>query len=173
VTIRVSGPEAMLRLGGVLSGLLAGRADRPPLLLEGELGAGKTTLVRGLVAALPGAERAEVSSPSFTLANVYPTRPEVAHFDLYRLEGRAAPEELFEALEQAGTWVVVEWAGHLPCRDWPEHALLVAIAAGAVADERTVTIAAAGHKAAPICDAIAPELERRAQSLASQGVPIR
>ena len=57
----------------------------PVILLMGDLGAGKTTLIRFLVEALPGGENAEVASPSFTLCNVYPTTPKVQHFDLYRL----------------------------------------------------------------------------------------
>ena len=65
------------------------------LYLFADLGGGKTTLTRGFVSALPGGEHAEVASPSFTLCNVYPTRPEVLHADLYRLsEGASMPEEM-------------------------------------------------------------------------------
>ncbi len=64
------------------------------LYLRGTLGSGKTTLTRGLVAALPGGEDAEVASPSFTLCNIYPTRPALLHADLYRMgdNGAAAVE---------------------------------------------------------------------------------
>ncbi|MFZ5811226.1 MAG: tRNA (adenosine(37)-N6)-threonylcarbamoyltransferase complex ATPase subunit type 1 TsaE [Thermodesulfobacteriota bacterium] len=95
------------------------------LLLRGDLGSGKTTFVRGLVAALPGGEEAEVASPSFNLVNIYPTRPEVVHMDLYRLRGSEAGE-LFEEYAEAappdgtgpGRILAVEWAEHLPdaCR---------------------------------------------------------
>jgi len=52
--------------------------------LQGELGAGKTTLVRGLLAALGCV--GEVRSPTFNLVQEYETTPPVCHVDLYRLE---------------------------------------------------------------------------------------
>ena len=57
------------------------------ILFYGDLGSGKTTFTRGFIEALPGGENAEVSSPSFTLCNSYPTTPSVIHCDLYRSEG--------------------------------------------------------------------------------------
>lgn len=54
------------------------------VLLEGELGAGKTTLVRGLLSAL--GVFAGVRSPTFNLIQVYATEPPVLHADLYRLK---------------------------------------------------------------------------------------
>lgn len=90
----------------------AGRAaSLPVVLLYGDLGSGKTTLTRGLVQGLPGGEEAEVSSPSFTLCNVYPTCPELVHCDLYR-GGDTLPEEAETALESGGL-VIVEWAERL------------------------------------------------------------
>jgi tRNA threonylcarbamoyladenosine biosynthesis protein TsaE len=81
------------------------------IALHGDLGAGKTQFVRGLVRGLGGPARA-VSSPTFVLLNVYPGgRLAVHHLDAYRVTG---PED-FEAigfselLEQNGI-VVVEWA---------------------------------------------------------------
>jgi tRNA threonylcarbamoyladenosine biosynthesis protein TsaE len=86
--------------------------------LTGPLGAGKSTLARGLIQALAG-EATEVPSPTFTLVQTYDTpRLAVAHFDLYRLE---KPEEvselgLDEALDEGAA--VIEWAEklghHLP-----------------------------------------------------------
>ena len=62
---------------------------RPPclVLLEGDLGAGKTTLVKGIVAGLGAASEDEVSSPSFTLVHEYGSAGRVYHADLYRIEG--------------------------------------------------------------------------------------
>jgi tRNA threonylcarbamoyladenosine biosynthesis protein TsaE len=88
-----------------------------PIFLQGEPGAGKTTLVRFLTQALPGGAEAEVSSPSFTLCNIYPTRPEILHFDLYRLEDAREEENLAEALEEAdgpGSLLLLEWPERLP-----------------------------------------------------------
>ncbi len=56
------------------------------IALRGDLGAGKTTLARALIAALLGDEAAEVPSPTFSLSQIYVTpRLTIAHFDFYRL----------------------------------------------------------------------------------------
>jgi tRNA threonylcarbamoyladenosine biosynthesis protein TsaE len=80
------------------------------IALEGELGAGKTQFVRGLVKALGGEGRA-VSSPTFVLLNVYQTpRFAVYHLDAYRVGGAEDFSAIgfSELLEQNGI-VVVEW----------------------------------------------------------------
>lgn len=79
--------------------------------LHGELGAGKTQFVRGLVKGVGGPVRA-VSSPTFVLLNVYPGgRLTVYHLDAYRVSGASDFEAVgfSELLEQSGL-VVVEWA---------------------------------------------------------------
>jgi tRNA threonylcarbamoyladenosine biosynthesis protein TsaE len=79
--------------------------------LHGDLGAGKTQFVRGLVSALGGNARA-VSSPTFVLLNIYPGgRLQVFHLDAYRINGSDDFEAIgfSELLEQGGI-VVVEWA---------------------------------------------------------------
>jgi tRNA threonylcarbamoyladenosine biosynthesis protein TsaE len=86
------------------------------LLLEGDLGYGKTVLARGVAAAL-GIPPEEVSSPSFTLIHEYKGgRIPMFHIDLYRLD---APEEEVGALglediRSAGGVVLVEWGERLP-----------------------------------------------------------
>ncbi|MGH9445106.1 MAG: tRNA (adenosine(37)-N6)-threonylcarbamoyltransferase complex ATPase subunit type 1 TsaE, partial [Terriglobia bacterium] len=76
---------------------------RPPcvLLLDGELGSGKTTLSKGVVAGLGAASEDEVTSPSFTLVHEYEgpekeagRRATVYHVDLYRIDGRREVESL-------------------------------------------------------------------------------
>ena len=94
-------------------------APLPVVLLMGDLGAGKTTFIRFLVEALPGGENAEVASPSFTLCNVYPTTPQVQHFDLYRLPPGASDEMLEESLDDMAGLILIEWAEYLPARVFP------------------------------------------------------
>ncbi len=79
------------------------------VLLEGEVGAGKTCFVRGMLDRL-GWE-GPVTSPTYALMQEYPTSPPLVHLDLYRLED---PEEIWELgveewLEQEA-WIAVEWA---------------------------------------------------------------
>lgn len=81
------------------------------LALHGDLGAGKTQFVRGLVRGLGGNPRS-VSSPTFVLLNVYETpRLKVYHLDAYRVRGADDLDAIgfTELLEQNGV-VVVEWA---------------------------------------------------------------
>jgi tRNA threonylcarbamoyladenosine biosynthesis protein TsaE len=89
------------------------------LLLEGDLGAGKTTFVRGV--ARGAGSTAQVASPTFQLVRVYPGRVQLAHVDLYRLEVGAELEDLGldELLDQGA--VVIEWGDRLEA---PEAALL-------------------------------------------------
>jgi tRNA threonylcarbamoyladenosine biosynthesis protein TsaE len=88
------------------------------LLLEGPLGAGKTTLVRGLVASL-GGDPAEVCSPTFVLLETYTVRAgtilRVHHADLYRVRGRASAP-----LEEIGLGDVLDDAEAVTAIEWPE-----------------------------------------------------
>ncbi|MDE2141948.1 MAG: tRNA (adenosine(37)-N6)-threonylcarbamoyltransferase complex ATPase subunit type 1 TsaE [Elusimicrobia bacterium] len=92
-------------------GELIGRALEPGdlILLYGELGAGKTTLVRGLARGV--GYRGRVSSPTFALAHVYRGNPlTLHHLDLYRLkEGQTDELGLDELLNDPRGAVVVEW----------------------------------------------------------------
>jgi tRNA threonylcarbamoyladenosine biosynthesis protein TsaE len=104
------GPEATAALGAEIARRL--RAG-DVVLLRGDLGAGKTTLVRGAAAAL-GAD-ARVTSPTFALAHRYDgDGVRIAHLDLYRLGGGALGEDDEDLLadELAGDVVAfVEWPG--------------------------------------------------------------
>jgi tRNA threonylcarbamoyladenosine biosynthesis protein TsaE len=93
------------------------------IALEGELGAGKTTLARALLRALGVA--GEVPSPSFTLVQQYDTpRLKIAHCDFYRIEEAAEVDELGleDALKEGA--VLVEWPERAPHRI-PEDALRI------------------------------------------------
>ncbi len=83
------------------------------ILLEGPLGAGKTTLARALLRAASGNAELDVPSPSFTLVQTYETeRGRVHHFDLWRLDGPAALTELGWD-EARRDIVLVEWPDRL------------------------------------------------------------
>ena len=107
-------PEETVRFGREIALHLA-----PPclVLLEGDLGAGKTTLVKGIVAALGAASEDEVTSPSFTLVHEYGSEGRVYHVDLYRIEGARdlATLGLEDVSSQAAT-VLVEWGEKLEPR---------------------------------------------------------
>jgi len=94
-------------IAGALARSLAGGEC---IALQGDMGAGKTQFVRGLVRAL-GANPRHVSSPTYVLLNVYPSgRLTVYHLDAYRVGGADDFEAIGfgELLEQGGV-VVVEW----------------------------------------------------------------
>jgi tRNA threonylcarbamoyl adenosine modification protein YjeE len=81
------------------------------VLLRGELGAGKTTFVRGV--ARGSGSAAPVASPTFQLVRIYPGRLQLAHVDLYRLEKGDELRDLgLDELLDAGA-VVVEWGDRL------------------------------------------------------------
>lgn len=95
--------EAGRRLASGLKGVV---------LLKGELGAGKTTLVRGIVAGIPGAHAGEVSSPTFTLVHEYGAG--VFHLDLYRLEGPRDLDSLeIDEIFDTARLALVEWGEKL------------------------------------------------------------
>ena len=120
-------PDDTMELGRMLAQAMSASSVRT-LYLFAELGGGKTTLTRGFVAALPGGENAEVASPSFTLCNVYPTRPEVLHADLYRLsEGASLPEEMEEMLEEGDPFLVLEWPQYLARERYAQERLDVSL----------------------------------------------
>lgn len=84
------------------------------LLLEGDLGSGKTVLVQGLARAL-GIDAREVQSPTFTLLRMHEgTRGRLLHFDLYRLEPGQVEGEGFEELLAGPGVKAVEWSERLP-----------------------------------------------------------
>ncbi len=97
---------------------------RPPcaVLLEGDLGSGKTTLTKGIVAGLGVAREEEVTSPSFTLVHEYgessatsKQRTRVYHADLYRIEEEREIESLgLNELLSPESTVLIEWGDKLP-----------------------------------------------------------
>jgi tRNA threonylcarbamoyladenosine biosynthesis protein TsaE len=124
------------------------------VLLEGELGAGKTAFARALLRAVTGDEALEVPSPSFTLVQSYEARGlTLHHFDLWRLSGADGVGELGWDDARRDV-VVVEWPDRLG-KLRPAGALVVslqvvgqsareAVVEGWAAERLTVLSAAAG-----------------------------
>ena len=83
------------------------------ICLTGELGAGKTTLIKGLIQKITGIPSTEVVSPTFSYLNIYPGPINVYHFDLYRL---SSGEEFL----MAGFHEFLEGKG-ICCIEWPER----------------------------------------------------
>jgi tRNA threonylcarbamoyladenosine biosynthesis protein TsaE len=112
--LRTRSANGTLALGEMITELL-----RPPklVLLRGDLGAGKTTLVKGILSSLGAAEPEDVASPTFTLVHEYNGRGlTVYHLDLYRLEKDSQLEALgiSEMLGRADALVLVEWGERFP-----------------------------------------------------------
>lgn len=102
---------------------LARRLHPPVLvLLSGELGSGKTTLAKGIVAGLGAAGEEEVTSPTFTLVHVYGNSQKVYHGDLYRVESFHDFETLgLEDVFIEPAVVILEWSERFPLTSpWPQ-----------------------------------------------------
>jgi tRNA threonylcarbamoyladenosine biosynthesis protein TsaE len=116
------------------------------VLLHGDLGAGKTALVRGLAEGL-GAPPEEVSSPTFTLMQEYRGgRVVLVHVDLYRLDDPREIDDL--GLEEVGqaSVLAIEWAEKLP-RPIPGAIDVRIDHAGG--DRRTISVTRSGSSALP------------------------
>jgi tRNA threonylcarbamoyladenosine biosynthesis protein TsaE len=96
----------------------------PPvlILLTGDLGSGKTTLTKGIVAGLGAANEDDVTSPTFTLVHVYGKPAKVYHADLYRIESFHDFETLgLEDVFAKPAVVILEWSERFPLPSpWPQ-----------------------------------------------------
>ena len=144
LSLDLADAQATETLGGRIAEALRRRSGRWFLTLEGGLGAGKTTLVRGVLRGL--GHRGRVPSPTYTLIEPYNAAGRsVFHVDLYRF---ADPEELeylgFRELFTGDAIVLVEWperaGGDLPAPD-------LQIALEITGRGRAVTIRAASERA--------------------------
>jgi tRNA threonylcarbamoyladenosine biosynthesis protein TsaE len=101
-------PEETIAFGRTLAELLA-----PPklVLLRGDLGAGKTTLVKGIAAAFEAAREEDVTSPTFTLIHEYRgPRANLYHIDLYRVDTQRELDTLaLDDLRSENSILLIEW----------------------------------------------------------------
>jgi tRNA threonylcarbamoyladenosine biosynthesis protein TsaE len=122
----------------------------PPhlLILRGDLGAGKTTLVKGIAEALDAAEADEVTSPTFTLLHEYDgTRQgkpiKLFHLDVYRLEGERQLETLgLDDLLTSDALVLIEWGEKFKSIQKKATGEIVIVNTGGDARQITVTLKA-------------------------------
>jgi tRNA threonylcarbamoyladenosine biosynthesis protein TsaE len=103
--------EETIALGRTLAGQFPRRAV---VLLIGNLGAGKTTIAKGIVSGLdPSVPADEVSSPTFTLIHEY--SPSIYHIDLYRLdEPREVASLGLDELFERDAFILIEWGERFP-----------------------------------------------------------
>jgi tRNA threonylcarbamoyladenosine biosynthesis protein TsaE len=105
--------EETIAFGRTLTELLA-----PPrlVLLRGDLGAGKTTLVKGIAAGFEAAEEEDVTSPTFTLVHEYRgPRANLYHVDLYRVDTQRELETLgLDDLRDGNSVLLIEWGEKFP-----------------------------------------------------------
>jgi len=102
--IKVNSEEEMQILGRNLAEVLG---EDDVVYLRGVLGAGKTVLVRGVARSMGYEGR--VTSPTFTLMNIYPSLPPIYHFDFYRLESTDLADLGLEEYMERGGISLVEW----------------------------------------------------------------
>jgi tRNA threonylcarbamoyladenosine biosynthesis protein TsaE len=109
--------DETIAFGRTLTELLA-----PPklVLLRGDLGAGKTTLVKGIAAAFEAAAEEDVTSPTFTLVHEYRgPRANLYHIDLYRIDTPRELETLgLDDLRSDNSILLIEWGEKFPRLRW-------------------------------------------------------
>lgn len=138
-TVTHSADETMA-IGSNLARQLPPKAT---VLLIGNLGAGKTTIAKGIVEGLGAALPEEVSSPTFTLIHEY--SPRVYHIDLYRLDTEAEVATLgLEELFDREAVILIEWGERFP-RLMPEDRIEIHLAESGEDDtSRRITIQSKG-----------------------------
>jgi len=142
VTLTTNSRDETVRLGRLLGALL-GPGD--VVALRGPLGAGKTTLTKGLAEGLGVPEPRQVTSPTFVLVHQYEGRLPVYHIDAYRLNGPADAEALGADEMFFGNGVtIVEWAERVAAALPNEHLEIALEHSGE--ERRRVTIEPLGER---------------------------
>jgi tRNA threonylcarbamoyladenosine biosynthesis protein TsaE len=147
----VKNEQEMKAFGEALGALLRGGEV---IELVGDVGAGKTTLTKGIAAGLAVDE--DVQSPSFTISRVYDARDglQLSHYDFYRLQDAGImANELSEAIRDPSTITIIEWAdiveGVLPANR-------ISVSITSLSETgRELTLTATGARASTILDKLA------------------
>jgi tRNA threonylcarbamoyladenosine biosynthesis protein TsaE len=123
--IRTRSEEETIALGEEIARAL----PRPAVvLLIGDLGAGKTTLAKGIVKGLGAAAPEDVSSPTYTLIHEFGEKDKVYHIDLYRLERESEVRALgLDDLLASDSILLVEWGERFPAL-WPPDRIEIRLA---------------------------------------------
>lgn len=140
LTIKTVSPEQTYALGQNLAKKIKAGIV---ICLEGDLGAGKTLFVQGITAGLNVQD--EVTSPTFSLMNIYRGDYTVYHFDLYRLDSADELENIgfYEYSQMEDDVVIIEWPDKF-VEDLPDDHLWIKIERGQAENERLICISAKG-----------------------------
>ena len=122
---RTNSEDQTIALGEEIGRSLGRRAV---VLLIGELGAGKTTIAKGIIQGLGAAQPDEVASPTYTLIHEFGEGPKVYHIDLYRIERASQVLSLgIDELLDREAIVLVEWGERFPDL-WPPDRIEIRLA---------------------------------------------
>jgi tRNA threonylcarbamoyladenosine biosynthesis protein TsaE len=141
--IHIASDEAMKEFGRMIGAQLSGGEI---LELVGDVGAGKTTFVKGLARGLKIDD--DIQSPSFTINRTYDARDglRLSHYDFYRLHDPGImADELREVTDSSDTITVIEWAD-IVTNVLPDDRLTISITADGE-ESRAIELHAAGAKA--------------------------
>ncbi|MEG6586829.1 tRNA (adenosine(37)-N6)-threonylcarbamoyltransferase complex ATPase subunit type 1 TsaE [Dendrosporobacter sp. 1207_IL3150] len=140
-------------------------SDGFKICLKGDLGAGKTLLVQGIAAELKATD--DVTSPTFSILNIYNAKLTIYHFDLYRLD---RTEELFDIgfyeYINCGGLTIIEWPDKF-IEEMPQEHLWIEIKPGDITTERLIEVKSNGVKYQQVCE----ELKTVANSCFRYGHP--
>lgn len=142
--ISTDGPEATINFGKILGALLKGGEV---IELAGDLGSGKTTLMKGILLGL--GHKGDVPSPTFTISRVYKVRDglELHHFDFYRIHGvDVVTSELAELLDDPASIVAVEWSSNVGEQALPKERLKVTLEQGMDLSQRSISVKSTSDK---------------------------
>jgi tRNA threonylcarbamoyladenosine biosynthesis protein TsaE len=160
VVIKTSRVSGTLGIGKTIGSFLQ---PGDVVALVGDLGTGKTHMIKGLAAGVGVKRTAYVSSPSFTLINEYLGKIPFYHLDLYRLQTETEAEELgLDEIFQGGGVTAIEWADKIPSL-LPRELLWIHIYADGE-DHRSVEITGKGKRYQRLTKDLEAHIQRRDSS---------